>query len=231
MIRYKRIVIVSSAAFGAAAAAVGALNLVAVRPIMASWAAGFQGLDPTRMLRLSSGAYAISVGLFAAAAIVVWLTARPTAAAAAGGPASGLVWGACTGVIGAVLAVALLPRDSGTRAVIGYWLSFRSRPDALLALAVAAVVAPVAGELAFRGVLQAATTDGIGPAASVLATAVLYAFVWPLPGAWLPAFAVGALAGLAYAKSRHLLAPAIAATIATWGVFAAVAVFGPHWTR
>lgn len=231
MIRYRRIVIVSSAAFGVAAAAAGAVNLVTARLIMASWVAGSQGVDFTRALRVPSDAYAIAVALFAAAAIVVWLTARPAVAGARGGAASGLAWGAGAGVVGAVLAAALVLPNSGARAVIGYWLSLRSQPDTLLALAVAALVAPGAGELAFRGVFQAATMDGIGPVASVLAAAVLYAFVWPLPGGWLPAFAIGALAGLAYARTRHLLAPVAAATIATWGVFVAVAVFGPHWAR
>ena len=119
--------------------------------------------------------------------------------------------------------------DAGASAPFGYWISPHGGALAIFSLVVAGLIAPITGELAFRGVFQEMLSDSFGPGVSALAVAVLYAFIWPLPGAWAAALVIGLVAGYVYAMKRMVLSAIVASTVASWVIIGGVAIFGPTW--
>lgn len=227
--RSKRVLIVASAAFALAEIAALLLQRIAAGSLVPSRTNGFgaSGVQPMDLVRASSLAFGLAAACYCVAALAVWLSGRDRYHKERVGSASGLILGAGAGVCAGVVAFFL--EGASASAIFGYWVSPNGGVLAILSLAIAGLVAPVTGELAFRGVFQDLLSDSLGPGISALAVAVLYAFIWPLPGTWPAALVVGLAAGCSYAKARTILSAIAASAVASWVVICGVAIFGPTW--
>ncbi|MGH9542154.1 MAG: CPBP family glutamic-type intramembrane protease [Terriglobales bacterium] len=207
------------------------LQRTAAKALTPSRASGLQASGAPAMDVVR--AYALAFGLIAAcycvAAAAVWFSARDRDRKQRAWSASGLVLGAGAGACGGVVAFFL--ESAGAAAPLGYWISPNGGALAIICLVVAGLVAPITGELAFRGVFQEMLSDSLGPSVPALAVAVLYAFIWPLPGTWAGALVIGLAAGYTYAMKRTVLAAIVASAVASWVVICGVAIFGPIWVH
>lgn len=97
-------------------------------------------------------------------------------------------------------------------------------PQLVWAFAWVCIVAPMAEELYFRGVLQTALTPAVGAALAVTATALAFAVSHPSSAAWREVFVLGLVFGALYATTGRLAAPA-AAHIG-WNAGSVLASFG-----
>jgi ABC-2 type transport system permease protein len=81
-----------------------------------------------------------------------------------------------------------------------------SGEDALMFAILAIAAAPLFEEFIFRGLVYGGLRRSLGVAASVLASAALFAIVHP-PVGFVPVFAVGVATALVYERSRMLIGP------------------------
>lgn len=229
--RPKRVLITASAAFALAKVAALLLQRILMPSLFPSQVGDLltSGVQLIDLVRTGSLAFGLIAACFCVAAVAVWLSARDRGRRERAWSASGLVLGAGAGVCGGVAAFFL--ESAGAITVFGYWVSPNGGAPAIFWLAVTGLVAPITGELAFRGILQERLSDSFGPGVSALAVAVLYAFIWPLPGSWAAALVIGLAAGYTYAMKRTVLSAIVASGVASWVVICGVAIFGPIWVH
>ena len=72
--------------------------------------------------------------------------------------------------------------------------------------------APLFEEFIFRGLIMGGLRRSLGAAASIVGSAAVFAIVHP-PVSLIPVFGLGLCAGIAYERSKMLLAPMVAHSI------------------
>jgi ABC-2 type transport system permease protein len=125
----------------------------------------------------------------------------------------GLGWGTAAGLAAAFGGVAYLfalqrldlMQEVVNRSAVGLSLSIW-----IPVLAIAA--APLFEEFIFRGLIMGGLRRSLGAAASIVGSAAVFAIVHP-PVSMIPVFGLGLCAGIAYERSKMLLAPMIAHSI------------------
>ncbi len=115
--------------------------------------------------------------------------------------AQALKWGVAGGLVASVVGVIYLEAITAM-----HLLPSRSAAPALGLIAVAVVAAPLFEEFIFRGLIFGGLRRTLGPAASVLASAAIFAMVHP-PLSVIPVFVMGACAALIYQRTKVLAAP------------------------
>jgi membrane protease YdiL (CAAX protease family) len=121
-----------------------------------------------------------------------------------------LLAGGTGGLCAAIAAVAYLRLAAHTPLLSPLPETLISGQDGVLWLALLAVVAaPIFEEFIFRGLIFSGLRRTLGPTASLIASAAIFALVHP-PPAVIPVFGLGVAAALAYEATGVLLAPMLA---------------------
>lgn len=76
------------------------------------------------------------------------------------------------------------------------------------------VALPLSSELVFRGLLLPELSKYLGAAAAVAVTTLLFALWWPVLG-WEASVIVGIVTSSLYLRTRNIIAPTIANSLAT----------------
>eukprot|EP00741_Cyanophora_paradoxa_P020085 tig00021234_g19386.t1 len=115
--------------------------------------------------------------------------------------------------LGSLVAVELVRRVENPEAIMDLgtrFLNASSEPAAVLLYALSSsLIAPIFEEIVFRGMMQRTLRGRLGPAASVAATSVLFAFVHASPSHFFTYLVGSALFGAAYELSGGNLAASV----------------------
>ena len=131
-----------------------------------------------------------------------------------GGALAAASWGLAAGLTGVLSTAAYRWVASGSASVPAL-APIKPGPGSLAMLVPLALIAAVSAEFVFRGLLFSGLRRTYGVAIAIAASSAVFAVIQP-PPAMPAAFVMGALAALAYERSKLLIAPMVAA--ATYSV-------------